>query len=264
MSHGSSTARPCNAVSRRARASPCAAPKAALTASYTAAALGPPCPMISKPAFAPLHGHCLAAALGRAFGELRLHRRCRKRRGSTIIVHGRLHELRRRARPRLPRTTRPPAQHHSPHPVGLDIVRRRRPHHPRRQRLQPLVVPPLRLGHLGARLLCQHIEGRCRGLYPVLRAHRPALLGLEEPLRGLHVVPRVGERSTEVEVRHGLVGPQGDGLAVGPGCPAVVLLRVVPRAIGQQLIVRVARLRGFPGQLLCSLASPLLRHPSIL
>eukprot|EP00964_Phaeocystis_antarctica_P126648 scaffold90306_cov63-Phaeocystis_antarctica.AAC.3 len=36
--------------------------------------------------------------------------------------------------------------------MGLDIVRRR-PHHPRRQRLEPLVVPPLRLGHLGAYLL---------------------------------------------------------------------------------------------------------------
>eukprot|EP00964_Phaeocystis_antarctica_P018234 scaffold10094_cov53-Phaeocystis_antarctica.AAC.2 len=109
-----------------------------------------------------------------------------------------------------------PTQHRSPHLVSLQVVRRR-PHHPRRQRLEPLVVPPLRLGHLVAHILSQHVESRCRGLCPVLRAHRPALLGLEEPLRGLHLVPRVAERCTEVVVRVGLVGPQRDGLAVGPG-----------------------------------------------
>ena len=47
-------------------------------------------------------------------------------------------------------------------------------------------------------------EGPCRGLCPALRAHRKALLGLEVPLRGLHVVPRVVERCTEVVVRLGL------------------------------------------------------------
>eukprot|EP00964_Phaeocystis_antarctica_P082758 scaffold51973_cov69-Phaeocystis_antarctica.AAC.1 len=156
-----------------------------------------------------------------------------------------------------------PGQHQRPHLDDLTIIRRR-PRNPRRQRLEPLVVPPLRLGHLGALIPCQHAEGRCRGLYPVFRAHRRALLGLEEPLRGLRVVPRVGERCTEVVVRLGLVGPQGDGLAVGPGCSACVLLRVVPDALSQQLVVRVARLRGEPGHPLRDLASLLLRHPAIL
>eukprot|EP00964_Phaeocystis_antarctica_P150822 scaffold118310_cov66-Phaeocystis_antarctica.AAC.8 len=112
-----------------------------------------------------------------------------------------------------------PAQHQSPHLPGFPIVRRR-PHHPRRQRLELLVVPPLRLGNLGALTINQLFgtaKGRCRGHSPVLRAHQKALLGLEVPLRGLHVVPRVVERCTEVVVRLGPVGPQGDGLAVGPG-----------------------------------------------
>eukprot|EP00964_Phaeocystis_antarctica_P056370 scaffold33258_cov62-Phaeocystis_antarctica.AAC.4 len=141
-----------------------------------------------------------------------------------------------RARPHLPRcrssTVHPgfPAQHHSPNFVGCHIVRRR-PHNPCRQRLEPLVVPPIRLGHLGALFLYQRVQGTCRGPCPVLRAHRKALLGLEEPLRGLHVVPRVGEHCAEVVVRPRLVGPQGDGLAAGPGCSAPVLLRGVPRAL---------------------------------
>eukprot|EP00964_Phaeocystis_antarctica_P051259 scaffold29905_cov64-Phaeocystis_antarctica.AAC.1 len=78
-------------------------------------------------------------------------------------------------------------------PPSTQIVRRR-PHNPRRQRLEPLVVPPLRLGHLVALLQLQHTEGQCRDLCPAIRARRVALLGLEEPLRGLHVVPRVAER----------------------------------------------------------------------
>eukprot|EP00964_Phaeocystis_antarctica_P027819 scaffold15690_cov66-Phaeocystis_antarctica.AAC.1 len=157
----------------------------------------------------------------------------------------------------------PPAQHQSPHLVGYQIVRRR-PHNPRRQRLEPLVVPPLRLGHLGARLLCQHAGDPCRGRSPSLRAHRVAFLGLKVPLRGLHVVRRAGERCTEVEVRRGLVGPQRDGLAVGPGCSAHVLLRGVPNTVSHQLLVRVARLRGVPGCLLRGLAIPLLHNPAIL
>eukprot|EP00964_Phaeocystis_antarctica_P020114 scaffold11111_cov53-Phaeocystis_antarctica.AAC.1 len=177
-----------------------------------------------------LHGFCLAAAPGRGTGELRFHRRSRVQRRSPIIVRGCLLELRCRARPRHPEATTLPAQHHGSHDVSGHIVQRR-PHNPRRQRLEPLVVPPLRLGHLGAHLLCQHHPGRCRGLSPGPRVHRPALLGLEEPLRGLHEVPRVVERCTEVVVRLGPVGPQGDGLAVGPGCFAVVLLRLVPRAL---------------------------------
>ena len=50
-----------------------------------------------------------------------------------------------------------------------------------------------------------------------------------QQLRGLHVVPRrVAERHTELEVRHRLVGPQGDGLAEGPGCSVPVLPRGAP------------------------------------
>eukprot|EP00964_Phaeocystis_antarctica_P064590 scaffold38863_cov63-Phaeocystis_antarctica.AAC.2 len=219
---------------------------------------------ITKHRLAPLHGLCLAAAPGRVSGELVFPRRSRVQRRSPLEVRGRLHELRRRARPDLPRTTTTgPAQHHGPHMVGYHIVRRR-PHHPRRQRLETLVVPPLRLGHLGAHLLFQHVDGHCRGRCPFSRASRATLLGLEEPLRGLHVVPRVGERCTEVVVRHGLVGPQCNGLAEGPGCSACVPLRGVPRAFSQQLIVRIARLRGVPGCLLRDLALPLLHHPSIL
>eukprot|EP00964_Phaeocystis_antarctica_P124471 scaffold88110_cov53-Phaeocystis_antarctica.AAC.3 len=206
---------------------------------------------------------CPPAAPGRVTGERGFHRRSRVQRRSPIEERGRLLELRRRARPHLPSTIAPPAHHRSPHLVGHPIVRRC-PHNPRRQRLEPLVVPPLRLGHLGALPTRQHVEGRCRGLCPPLRAHRKALLGLEEPLRSLHVVPRVGEHCTEVEVRCGDVGPQGDGLAEGPGRSACVLLGKVPRALSQQLIVRVARLRGVPGCQICDLAIPLLRHPTIL
>eukprot|EP00964_Phaeocystis_antarctica_P074760 scaffold46035_cov65-Phaeocystis_antarctica.AAC.2 len=183
-------------------------------------------------------------------------------RRSPIKVRGRLPELRRRARTRLPSATLP-SQQFSPHLVGSRIVRRR-PHHPRRQRLEPLVVPPLRLGHLGARLLAQHAEGRCRGLCPGIRAHRVALLGLEESLRGLHVVPRVVERCTEAEVRIGPVGPQGDGLAAGLGCSAPVLLRAVLHTLSNQLLVLVARLRSAPGLPLRDLAILLLRHATIL
>eukprot|EP00964_Phaeocystis_antarctica_P008711 scaffold4719_cov55-Phaeocystis_antarctica.AAC.2 len=147
--------------------------------------------------------------------------------------------------------------------VGYPIVRRR-PHHPGRQRLERLVAPPLRLGHLVARLPLQHTEGPCHGRRPAHRAHRRALLGLEEPLCGLHDVPRAGERCTEAEVRLGLVGPQGDGLAVGPGGSACILLREVPRAFSQQPLVLVARLRGVPCCPLRDLAIPLLHHPTIL
>eukprot|EP00964_Phaeocystis_antarctica_P098029 scaffold64100_cov54-Phaeocystis_antarctica.AAC.4 len=139
-----------------------------------------------------------------------------------------------------------------------------RPHNPRRQRLELLVVPPLRLGHLGARLQLEHVEGLCRGPCPELRAHRRALPDLEVPLRGLRVVPRAAERVAEVEVRVGHVGLQRDGLAVGLPCFAPVLLRHVPQALSYQLHVPVARLRGVPGHLLRGLAIPLLPHPTIL
>ena len=42
-----------------------------------------------------------------------------------------------------------PAQHSSPHGECIHIIRRR-PCNPRRQRFEPLVVLPLRFGHLGA------------------------------------------------------------------------------------------------------------------
>eukprot|EP00964_Phaeocystis_antarctica_P056675 scaffold33453_cov53-Phaeocystis_antarctica.AAC.2 len=181
-------------------------------------------------------------------------------RRSPLEVRSRLLELRCRARPRLPSAKCHPAQHRSPHEVGCMIVRRR-PHNPRRQRLEPLVVPPLRLGHLGAHLLCQHVDGMCRGLCPVLRAHRIALLCLEVPLRRLHVVPRVDEHCTEVGVRRGRVGPQGDGLAVDLGCSAPITLRGVPSRLSYQLRVRVARLHGVAGLPLRELALLLLPTP---
>eukprot|EP00964_Phaeocystis_antarctica_P038486 scaffold22009_cov62-Phaeocystis_antarctica.AAC.3 len=196
-------------------------------------------------------------------GERGFRRRSRAQRRSPIVVRGRLLELRRRARPHLPIITREPAQRCSPHHVSTHIVRCRS-HHPRRQRLELLVVPPLRLGHLSARLLCQQAEGRCHGLCPHLRARRTALLGLEVPLRGLHVVPRVVERCTEAEVRVGPVGPQRDGLAVGLGFSTPVILRGVPHTLSQQLLVLVARLCGVPGLPLRNLALPLLHHPAIL
>eukprot|EP00964_Phaeocystis_antarctica_P146510 scaffold112803_cov57-Phaeocystis_antarctica.AAC.2 len=87
-----------------------------------------------------------------------------------LIVRGCLPYLRCRARPQLPSVTKLPAQHMSPHGVGSLVVRLR-PNNPRRQRLEPLVVPPLRLGHLGALRQPQHVEGICRGLCPALRAH---------------------------------------------------------------------------------------------
>eukprot|EP00964_Phaeocystis_antarctica_P033598 scaffold19054_cov65-Phaeocystis_antarctica.AAC.2 len=208
-----------------------------------------------------LHGLCLDTAQPRETGVLGFRRRSRGQRRNPLIVRGRLPELRCRAKLRLPSTTRP-AQHHSPHAVGYHIVRHR-PHNPCRQGLEPLVVPPLRLGHLVALLLRQHLEGLCRGICPQLRPHSQALLGLEVPLRGLHQVPRVVEHVTEVEVRIGLVGPQGDGLAVGLACFAPVQLRGVPRALSQELRVLVARLRGNAGRLLRGLALPLLCRPTI-
>eukprot|EP00964_Phaeocystis_antarctica_P044854 scaffold25789_cov51-Phaeocystis_antarctica.AAC.2 len=150
--------------------------------------------------------------------------------------------------PRLPSAILP-AQHNRPHLVGCLPVRRR-PQNSRRQRLELRVVPPLRLGHLGALFPPQPVEGPCRGPCPALRAHRVALFGLEH--------------CTEVVVRRGLVRPQGDGLAVGLPCSAPVLLRGVPRALSTQLIVLVARLRGDAGLLLRDLPFPLLPHPSIL
>eukprot|EP00964_Phaeocystis_antarctica_P064049 scaffold38490_cov62-Phaeocystis_antarctica.AAC.4 len=186
----------------------------------------------------------------------------RVQRRSPIKARGRLLELRCRARPHRP-SAHLPAQHDGPHLVGYQIVRRR-PHNPRRQCVELLVVPPLRLGHLGARLLCQHAEDPCRGHCPALRAHRVALLRLEEPLRGLHQVRRVTERCTEVAVRLGPVGPQCDGFTVDLGFFTPVLFDGVPHALGQQLLVLVAGLRGNQGCLLRDLAIQLLHNPSIL
>eukprot|EP00964_Phaeocystis_antarctica_P016863 scaffold9290_cov63-Phaeocystis_antarctica.AAC.8 len=201
---------------------------------------------------AALHGICPAAAQVRVTGELGFLHRSIAHRCNPLVECRCLLELCSRARPHLPNNLRP-VQHHSSHLVGYQLVRRR-PRNPRRQRLEPLVVPPVRLGHLATLRLRQHLEGPCRGQCPLHRVHRKALLGLEEPLYGLHVVPRSGERCTEVVVRFGLVGPQGDGLAEGSGCSAPVLFGAVPRALSQQLIVLVARLLGEPGPLLRDLA----------
>eukprot|EP00964_Phaeocystis_antarctica_P071558 scaffold43683_cov42-Phaeocystis_antarctica.AAC.2 len=114
---------------------------------------------------------CPSAAPGRITGELGCHRRSIGERRSPLVVRSRLPELRCRARPRLPSTSTP-TQRISTHGVGSLIVRRR-PHDPRRQRLEPLVVPPLRLGHLVAHLLPQQVEGPCRAPWPRGTAARP-------------------------------------------------------------------------------------------
>eukprot|EP00964_Phaeocystis_antarctica_P011591 scaffold6412_cov55-Phaeocystis_antarctica.AAC.2 len=98
-------------------------------------------------------GLCLPAASDRVAGVLGFHHRSTAQRRSPLIIRGRLLELRCRARPHPPSITTQAAQHHSPHAVGYPIVRHR-PHNPRRQSLELLVVPPLRLGHLSA--LLQH------------------------------------------------------------------------------------------------------------
>eukprot|EP00964_Phaeocystis_antarctica_P096331 scaffold62643_cov56-Phaeocystis_antarctica.AAC.1 len=180
---------------------------------------------------------------------LGFHHRSTGQRRSPLVMRGRLLELCCRARPRLPNDGLP-EQHHGPHVDAWRMVRRR-PHNPRRQRLEPLVVPPLRLGHLGAHVLSQRVKGRCRGLCPV-------------SLCGLHVVPRVVERCTKVEVRRGPVGPQCDGLAVDPGCSAPVTLRAVLHALSHQLRVLAARLLGGAGLLLRGHASLLPPRPAIL
>eukprot|EP00964_Phaeocystis_antarctica_P080184 scaffold50058_cov60-Phaeocystis_antarctica.AAC.4 len=77
-------------------------------------------------------------------------------------------------------------------------------------------------------------------------------------------VPRVGKLVAEVEIRRGVVGPQGDGLAVGPGCSAAILPRGVPDTLSHQPQVLVARLRGAPGLTLRELAIPLPPRPTTL
>eukprot|EP00964_Phaeocystis_antarctica_P111192 scaffold75500_cov36-Phaeocystis_antarctica.AAC.3 len=158
---------------------------------------------------------------------------CRR---SPLVVRARLLELRCRARPCLPSTL--PAQHQSSHLVGCRLVRRH-PHNPRRQRLEPLVVPPLRLGHLAALVQPQHFEGTCRGLCPALRAHRIACPELAS------TAPRLA-------------------YAKGSSGLRAMASRLVPQTFSYQLRIRVARLRGVPGRLLCGVASPLLHRPTIL
>eukprot|EP00964_Phaeocystis_antarctica_P058480 scaffold34687_cov63-Phaeocystis_antarctica.AAC.6 len=58
--------------------------------------------------------------------------------------------------------------------------------------------------------------------------------------------------------------PSWRALHRGPGFSAPVVLRPVLHAISEQLVVRVARLRGATGLPLRGLAIPLLHDPSIL
>eukprot|EP00964_Phaeocystis_antarctica_P132895 scaffold97047_cov54-Phaeocystis_antarctica.AAC.3 len=69
--------------------------------------------------------------------------------------------------------------------------------------------------------------------------------------------------ASRYRLRLGHVGPQGDGLAVGPGLSANVLFRAVPQALSKHLIVRVARLSGDAGLPLRGLAIPLVQRPTI-
>eukprot|EP00964_Phaeocystis_antarctica_P064121 scaffold38548_cov53-Phaeocystis_antarctica.AAC.5 len=95
-----------------------------------------------------LHGICPTVARIGARNALGFHHRSIGQLRSPLVVRGRLPELRCRARPRLPSPTIS-VQHLSPH-GDCDLLVRRRPRNLRRQRLEPPVVPPLRLGHLGA------------------------------------------------------------------------------------------------------------------
>eukprot|EP00964_Phaeocystis_antarctica_P067655 scaffold40942_cov68-Phaeocystis_antarctica.AAC.2 len=81
-----------------------------------------------------LHGPCLATAPGSVAGERVSHRQSRVQRRSPLELRGRLLELRRRARPRLPSATGTlPAQHASPHTRSRENQRQQR-----RQRLVDL------------------------------------------------------------------------------------------------------------------------------
>ena len=163
-----------------------------------------------------------------ARGEHGFPRRSRVQRRRPIEVRGRLLELSCRARCRLPSATRLPAQHVSPHDVSAHIVRRN-PHDLRRQRFEPLVVPPLRLGHLGALRKCQLVEGPCRGLCPAHRLHRIALRGLEEPLcGGFHFVKRPVQLP-RLRVRRAVVAAEVRGRRGGGGLGLTLLLQRLQR-----------------------------------
>eukprot|EP00964_Phaeocystis_antarctica_P057419 scaffold33979_cov60-Phaeocystis_antarctica.AAC.2 len=123
--------------------------------------------------------------------------------------------------------------HRRPHPVHpqpASIPGRREDscqwdrHHGLREGLEPLVVPPLGLGHLGALRQAQLVEGGRYRVDPVLRALLEERRGLEEVRRRLHVAPRVAESYSEVVVGLGLARLEGDGLAVVVVCLEVVLV----------------------------------------
>eukprot|EP00964_Phaeocystis_antarctica_P114393 scaffold78367_cov35-Phaeocystis_antarctica.AAC.1 len=120
---------------------------------------------------------CLAAGKHRHTGEVGFPRRSIAHRRSPLVVRGRLHELRCRARPRLPRDTLP-AQHQSPHLVGCRIVRRR-PHNPRRQRLEPLVASAVATAQssepAGARSLASRYRCAASTWCPELSSATPRL-----------------------------------------------------------------------------------------
>eukprot|EP00964_Phaeocystis_antarctica_P125027 scaffold88669_cov57-Phaeocystis_antarctica.AAC.1 len=93
------------------------------------------------------------------------------------------------------------------------------------------------LGHLTSRSLLLGTRCRHHGLnHRALRLHlarcRHRLAHLRSPPERLYARGRSNPRfCLNRERRHGLVGPQGDGLAVGLGCSARVLLRAVPQAL---------------------------------
>ena len=98
---------------------------------------------------------------------------------------------------------------------------------------------------------------------PGIRALRVSRRGLEIERRRLRVASRVAESYPEVEVSKGLVGLEGDGLAVGLVCTVVILVGHVACALCQQPIVPRARALGCASlPLLCNLAVPLLLHPT--
>jgi hypothetical protein len=134
--------------------------------------------------------------------------------------------------------------------------------------LSPSSFHHVRLGHLGARLVHQQVERPLQ--WPVPSPASPpesAPFGPKEPLRRLHVVPRVVERCTEVEVRgwacrDSARWPRGRPWLLS--CASRPWKCTAQLALSDQLVVRVARLRSDAGLLFRLLAFPPLPLPAIL